>query len=636
VQITRIRVKNFRSIREQEFQLDPTTVFIGPNNCGKSAILDAIRIALTRRWGLRGTGFEEFDVHRIDERTNPRTADPVSIELMFEEPETPRWDPEMIADLEDITAIGSNGRNLITLRVSCAWNEETERYKPEWQFLDADGNGLTGRAQRATNLSSFFNYVPLFWLGPLRDASSEFTPRSVHWGQILKDIRIPDELEAEVKTALDGLDGKLLEADSRLGNIAETLGQATTIAVGEGPGAAQLRMLPLNSAELLSRAEVILRNEELRPWLPLGSHGQGLQSLSVIFLFQASALQRLATQELAGSEAVFAIEEPEVHLHPQAARSLWTRVSKLPGQRLITSHSPYFVQSVPLHQIRLVRLEGGETKLRWIPRYISSSIPCTEHVQKLIDKFPSILARDASTDNLAARATVPPGLAGAIKRCYRKHEDADAIGDLVDEWMHECRTLVSEEDEQTLNTLSRRVRGEMFFARRWLLVEGPSEYLLVHELGRALGYELDTHGISVIDFRNNGHLGAYCSLAEAFGIPWFVLVDGDKAKEYRKEIIKRGFVENDLQNRLAALSEPNLEEQLLKDGHEHRLRSILKSLDFRDALTMPVDEFKKCLGNKKTTYMAVLVKEISDDPGLAEQMPAPFVQMIRNLKENRG
>ena len=48
MEITRVLIKNFRSIKDVDVVLTPTTVFIGPNNIGKTAILDAIRIALCK------------------------------------------------------------------------------------------------------------------------------------------------------------------------------------------------------------------------------------------------------------------------------------------------------------------------------------------------------------------------------------------------------------------------------------------------------------------------------------------------------------------------------------------------------------------------------------------------------------
>ena len=45
MRITRLEIENFRSIRQLVVDLGDTTVFVGPNNAGKTAILDALRIA---------------------------------------------------------------------------------------------------------------------------------------------------------------------------------------------------------------------------------------------------------------------------------------------------------------------------------------------------------------------------------------------------------------------------------------------------------------------------------------------------------------------------------------------------------------------------------------------------------------
>jgi putative ATP-dependent endonuclease of OLD family len=77
VRITRLYIQNFRSIKDLTVDLGETTVFIGQNNAGKTAIIDAVRIVLTRRWGQRGTGFTENDVHRTDPYCDPRAQPPV-------------------------------------------------------------------------------------------------------------------------------------------------------------------------------------------------------------------------------------------------------------------------------------------------------------------------------------------------------------------------------------------------------------------------------------------------------------------------------------------------------------------------------------------------------------------------------
>ena len=57
----RVRIREFRSLRDLDLDLSPMTVVIGENNAGKTSLLDAIRLTLSHRWGVRGTGFQEYD-----------------------------------------------------------------------------------------------------------------------------------------------------------------------------------------------------------------------------------------------------------------------------------------------------------------------------------------------------------------------------------------------------------------------------------------------------------------------------------------------------------------------------------------------------------------------------------------------
>jgi putative ATP-dependent endonuclease of OLD family len=639
MRITRLRIENFRSIRLLDLELQDTTVFIGQNNAGKTAIIDAVRIVLTRRWGQRGTGFTEHDVHRPEPEGDPRTLPPVKILLVMEEPEARRWDADMVAALEDIMAVLPDGRNMLSVQVTCAWSEEKEVFDPAWQFLDAAGQPLPER-RRAINLTGFFSYMPLFWLGALRDAADEFTPRTGHWGRLLRSVRIPEELEADVLRILGELDARIVAADPRLSEIADLIGQATHVAIGEGPGAVRLNTLPLGIEEMLQRTGIVLRNETLRPWLPLGHHGQGLQSLAVIFLFQAAVLQQLAEAERPGVEAVFAIEEPEAHLHPQAARTLWERIQALSGQKLMTTHSPYFVQRVPLRDLRLVRLRAGCTEVASLPHQIVSDLPWNDSLQGFMGgPGGRTFQRDATSNEVAARSWFDAAMADRLIGCYRDDPEVGQRREAVQRFRHDCRILPSTEDEHKLGFHGRRVRGEIFFARRWILVEGVTEYLLVHALGRALGWPLDTHGAAVIDFQQGDNAGIYPALAEGFGIPWHMVVDGDgEGRRFRQQILDRGFAEDDLTGHFENLTPPNdLEDQLIADGHEALLRQVLLEIGGgNSALTCPADEFSRRLHNRKPDYMGALATRIVADAALAQRMPAPFIRLITRLRDGEA
>ena len=155
MRITSIRIENFRSIKSLYVELGETTVLIGPNDGGKTAILDAIRIALTRRWGQRGTGFTEYDVHLAREDDDPKASSGVVIELRAEESAPGEWPDEVHQALEDIVQDDPvTGRSSVTLRVNCAWSAADRCFEPAWVFLNAARQPLVGASARRVNNDS--------------------------------------------------------------------------------------------------------------------------------------------------------------------------------------------------------------------------------------------------------------------------------------------------------------------------------------------------------------------------------------------------------------------------------------------------------------------------------------------------
>ena len=183
MRVSRIEIRNFRSIRHAVVDLGETTVFVGPNNAGKTAILDALRIALTRRWGQRGTGFTEYDIHLDGDDDDPKASLGVSIEIHAQESEPEEWPDGVSEDLDQIMQIDPHtGLRSIALRTRCAWSEESGAFEPIWEFLNAVREPLAGRGARRVNLERFWRYLPVFYLNALRDLGDEFSPRSQFWG----------------------------------------------------------------------------------------------------------------------------------------------------------------------------------------------------------------------------------------------------------------------------------------------------------------------------------------------------------------------------------------------------------------------------------------------------------------------
>ena len=635
MRVTRIEIWNFRSIKHLSVELGDTTVFVGPNNAGKTAILDAVRFALTRRWGQRGTGFTEYDIHLSGDSDDPKESEGVRIEIRAEENQENEWPEPVAQDLSDIVQLApTTGIRSIMLRVRCAWSEETSAFEPVWEFLNVQGDVLGGGGSRRLNLERFWRYLAVFYLGALRDAKDEFSPRSQFWGRLLSALDIPAGLETRALRILDLLNRRILDADPRLSKIAETLSRTTKIASRGHDAEVDLRMVPLKTWDLLSRAEIILRNESETPWLPLRRQGQGIQSLSVIFLFRAFVDHLLAEFYENDTEPVLALEEPETHLHPQAARSLWGHIRDLPGQKIVTTHSPYFVQHAPFRDLRIVHLTSQGTEVRSLPRSYTAQVPYMEGIEALVEASDGTLEYASASNSLTVNGALTEDTFRSLLRLSGDHADRQSIGTTLRALRDRSANFIDDAELQSLETFARRMRGEIFFSRSWMLVEGQADFLMFHAIARAMDFDLDEHGVSVIDVQNNGRPDTFAVLARALGIPWLAAFDGDSdGLGYIRSIKGRGFDEAEINERCRTHPQGTLENQVLADGLGPEVRDALAKLGVADVGELADQDVIDRLSNRKTSYAAILSETIVGRPSLLNQCPSAFREAIHQLKE---
>jgi putative ATP-dependent endonuclease of OLD family len=634
LEITHVSIRNFRSIKSLDLPLRSTTLLVGPNNSGKTAILDAIRIALGRRWGRRGTGFTEYDIHLPDDLADPKLCGPAVIELKMSERVPGEWPQELQDDLLDQIQNDPDDRAYIRLRVTCGWNMQVQGYEPLWEFIDAAGAPLRG-GRRVTNTHPFFQYIPIFHMGALRDPGDEFSAQSQFWGKLLKAITIPPALEARVMKVLDLVNQKLMGSDPRLAQITEELKVLTKVAAQDTAGDLQLRAVPLKAWDLVARSEIILRNQKSSPWLPLQRHGQGVQSLSVVFLFETFVRQLLNDIYGVGSAPVLAIEEPEAHLHPHAARTMWGHINELPGQKIITTHSPYFVQHAPFRSIRLVRCAANGTEVTALHETYSTKLPNMPTLGPVLQKY-SPLTYDAVSGQLDVAGKMEEPARRDLMGAFGAHRDRTQICNAIAECAKQSEKFVSDETLSDLDEWARRIRGEIFFARKWLLVEGQSEHILLHGLACEMDYPLDRHGVTVIDYRNNGSLGPFVALARAFGIPWLALVDNDlQGKKSKAEVTQLGFTIQQLGEMVFSLEHRSLELTILEAKNEALMRDVLsKECGLPAAQGASRANLCALLEGNKIEVAKALVGRMKNSPQMAIVIPRSIMLMMLKLREH--
>ena len=547
VRVHRIRIREFRSLRNLDLDLSPVTVVIGENNAGKTSLLDAIKLTLSHRWGLRGTGFQEYDFHLSKDLSDPKDSPGVSIEIECREsPEEP-WSEDIIIDLQGgkILQTKADGTNLVTIRAEYKYNETASIYESTWCFLNLQGLPTRTPTSRASNLYSFFfNYVPVFSLSALRDAGAEFSSGSQFWGKLIKSINIAEEDWESVSTELDRLNEQLVSTNPKFAAIKTQLESVRSVISGSVDSIA-LRALPLRIWDLISKTEILLRAEEGESFLPLSRFGQGVQSLAVVNVFRAFIDNLLADEYETESSPILLMEEPESHLHPQAARAFYKELCSIPGQKIITTHSPYFLQNVPFGEIRLLRKTKEGVKAYYVRESFRARMERNSELDRLLTINHEIWSYDEHPGELVIKGAVTDDQRTALLACYSSGDEMKHNHPAVHQLHEDSNTYMSENELALLQDSAKRIRGEIFFARKWLLVEGQSDYIFMAAAAELLDYSFDSNGVSIIDSQNCGSPGGFAALARAFGFPWAALFDGDGGgNDCVRNIKKQGFGKN--------------------------------------------------------------------------------------------
>jgi hypothetical protein len=208
--------------------------------------------------------------------------------------------------------------------------------------------------------------------------------------------------------------------------------------------------------------------------------GQGLQRAALIAIIRSYLKLRpkLEVKTPGLGRVIFAVEEPEIYLHPTIKRSLYGlfRQLGLVGDQVIYStHDGYFLDVEQFQEIRVFHKQKNHTPPRTGVDYISEQV-----LLKIWEKL--------------------SGVTGISLQSVREH-----LRNVYDPFRNEC-----------------------FLSKGVVVCEGPTERAALPLYMKALGYDLDKNGISVIDAGSVDLLDYFYILLTELGIPTYVLWDGDK------------------------------------------------------------------------------------------------------------
>jgi putative ATP-dependent endonuclease of OLD family len=230
---------------------------------------------------------------------------------------------------------------------------------------------------------------------------------------------------------------------------------------------------------------------EIRTFDELGTGQQQILALAFAYAF-ALAFKG------GDNNLILVIEEPEAYLHPLAqrwvARSI-ADVSRQGVQVVLTTHSPAFVDVLSVDGLALVRKRGGSTTARQLTA-ASLAHYCQQH-------------------------GAPKATADSVLPFYSSAATQDLMAGL--------------------------------FAKRIVLVEGPTEALALPVYLDRVGLNVTRDGIAVLAVHGVTNLPKWWRFFTAYEIPTYLVFDNDRESDRdgraRMEIVKTVGLEGEAQRR---------------------------------------------------------------------------------------
>jgi putative ATP-dependent endonuclease of OLD family len=368
IAITDVRVSNFRSLANIEVELGDLTVLIGANNAGKTSFLDALFSAIGA--GRKAFGQDDVRLARgeamppkdrqviVDVRIRP-VGDDGKIAEKFPEGSfwTSLWGTGIALDEVDFM-------EFMPFRTSLAWSVIKGDYMIERKFLKewrTFNDWLATPTQDKPLTAAQLEPVALHYIDAKRDLEDDLRRQGSFWRRMTDDLGLSESDVSELEHALSGINQQIVEKSEILKHLKLNLASLQTVVSADSEGI-DIAPVARKLRDLSKGVDVSFSTAGAQSF-PLSRHGMGTRSLASLLVFRAFAAWRQSQATKGGDKvhSILGLEEPESHLHPQAQRSLFSHVRAIPGQRVVSTHSPYFAGQAQLDDLRLFIKKGGDT-----------------------------------------------------------------------------------------------------------------------------------------------------------------------------------------------------------------------------------------------------------------------------------
>ena len=390
MRVSRLRIIGFRGANKADISFGRHSVLVGPNNCGKTTIVEALALLFGRDRMIKRLTEHDFFGSAPDEKariliiatiTGFATNDPAHYPTWFGAARggTEKWlDPET----NELHATHGEARQLaVQIGFAARFDlEELEAVTIRF-FVDDEatvGDPFSEDAHVVQVPGTTIQELGFFLIPASRtwdrwiSFSSELFRRVV---STLGDIPAR-AIRSERARLWNPAKGDRLEDEPGLKEIVSLTNKELSHLMSSVP-ALELRVTGTDSASVLE-AVVPHYRHGAGPSLPTSRHGAGLVSLQSLLLLMQFGRARAAQ----GKSFVLAVEEPELHIQPSQQKRLVNRLNALCDQTIVTTHSPLVASMFPPPDIHFAESKDGVLSTHVLVTTIPAET--SNHVQHLL------------------------------------------------------------------------------------------------------------------------------------------------------------------------------------------------------------------------------------------------------------
>jgi putative ATP-dependent endonuclease of the OLD family len=363
----KIIIKGFRRLEHLEMRFkEGLNVLVGPNNAGKTAVIDALRVLLST--GEDGALRLSVDDLHVD-KAGTRAAE-ASFEYVFRGL-APHEEADFLTALRPIEGAAPIEYEA-HLSVRCSDADMGGRLRMKRWCGSHEENSVT---------SEMLEDLRAVYLQPLRDPAQGLRPsRTSQLARLVRRLSDP-ATQKEVVDALEKLDIELRDKKP-IADTAEAIKKRHNDMLGEVlRQKLALSLSPGDFQRVAARLSLAVESFDIE------QNGLGFNNL----IYMAVVLSELSLSKEAAYCALI-VEEPEAHLHPQLQAVLLDYLSSVqtpaagekPVQVFVTSHSPNFASLADIDAIGCV-YNSAKGPAAFFPREVTFDKTKKEKLQRYLN-----------------------------------------------------------------------------------------------------------------------------------------------------------------------------------------------------------------------------------------------------------